>query len=167
MSWAKLLQEKSSLATALDLLGDKWTLMIISGSIASVHRFNELEKSLGINRNLLASRLKRLIDAGVIEKVVYHEKPKRYEYRITEIGLQLRPVIIGLVSWSEKHLTKEDTPISVVHKDCGGKVSVNIYCEKCEETIDILQIESILNPGAGSEATKVFQESQKPFLDSK
>jgi DNA-binding HxlR family transcriptional regulator len=142
VNWAELLQDKSSLTAALDLLGDKWTLMIISGSMANLHRFNQLEKSLGINRNLLASRLKKLVAAGLIEKTVYHEKPTRYEYRVTEIGLQLRPVIIGLALWSEHNLTTEGVPIGTVHKGCGGRVSLNIRCDKCDETVDDFHIGS-------------------------
>jgi len=165
MSWTKLLQEKSALATALDLLGDKWTLMIISGSLASVHRFNELEQSLGINRNLLSSRLTRLIDAGIIEKRVYQDKPRRYEYRLTELGLELRPVIIGLSAWSEKNITRGKTPISVIHKACGEKVAARIYCLKCEKTVSNQEVTSKLNPEAGTESTRVLEESQGPFFD--
>jgi len=165
MSWAKLLQEKSALATALDLLGDKWTLMIISGSLASVHRFNELEQSLGINRNLLSSRLARLIEAGILEKRIYQEKPRRYEYLLTDIGMELRPVIVGLSSWSEKHVTKNDTPISVIHPECGNKVVVKVHCPNCEMNLESSNVTSQLNPEAGSESTRVFKESQSPFYD--
>lgn len=165
MTWSKLLEEKSALATALDLLGDKWTLMIISGSLSSVHRFNELEKSLGINRNLLSSRLTRLIDAEVIEKIIYQEKPLRYEYRLTEMGKELRPVIVGLSSWSEKNLTKDSTPISMVHTKCACKVEARIYCPACDTTISNSDTDSQLNPEAGEESSRVFKESKTPYIE--
>lgn len=163
--WANLLKEKSALATALDLLGDKWTLMIVSGNLASVHRFNQLEESLGINRNLLSSRLNRLIEANIIEKVIYQEKPRRYEYRLTEIGKELRPVIIGLASWSERNLTREGTPISMVHKKCRNKLTTKVYCAECDEAIPYSEIERELNPDAGIESVKVFEETREPFIE--
>ena len=165
MTWSKLLNEKSALATALDLIGDKWTLMIISGSFASVHRFNELEQSLGINRNLLSSRLNRLIDAGVVEKTIYQEKPRRFEYKLTDIGEELKPVIVGLSSWSEKNLTKEATPISMVHTVCECKVTARIHCSSCDAVIPNNEIDSRLNPNAGEESHLVFKESKTPYID--
>jgi len=163
--WETLLREKSALVTALDLLGDKWTLMIVSGNLASVYRFNELEKSLGINRNLLSSRLNRLIEAGIIEKIVYQEKPRRYEYRLTEIGKELRPVIVGLASWSERNITRDDTPISMVHKKCRTKVTAQIFCPSCDTIISNAEIETEISAAAGDETTRVFKETRKPFID--
>jgi len=163
--WEDLLRDKSALATALELLGDKWTLMIVSGNLASVHRFNEIEQSLGINRNLLSSRLNRLIEANIIEKVVYQEKPKRYEYKLTDIGKELKPVIVGLASWSERNITREDTPMSMVHKKCRTKVTAQIYCSSCDTTIVSSEIDTELAAKAGEEATKVFEETRKPFID--
>ncbi len=151
MSWVKLLKEHSALANALELVGDRWTLMILSGCLTSVWRFNEFEKALGINRNLLSARLTKLVNAGLLEKRIYQQKPARYEYHITEIGRELRPVLVGLTVWSEKQLTKENTPISMVHESCGSKLRIDIVCPKCGKTVSRQEVVSRLNPDAGEE----------------
>ena len=163
MSWAKLLDDKFALATALDIVGDKWTLLILSGGLASVRRFNELEQALGINRSLLSSRLAKLVDAGVIEKRKYQEKPARYEYRVTELGMELRPVIIALARWGEKNFTKDETQLSIIHDTCGGEVDVIIECLTCERTIPVVEVTSRLNPRSGKEAQRIYQESRAEF----
>lgn len=105
MDWTNLLSENSALSTALKQVGDKWSLMIICGTLANIHKFNELEKSLGINRNLLSSRLERLVKANIIEKKIYQLKPPRYEYQLTHVGKELGPLILELATWSKKNFT--------------------------------------------------------------
>jgi len=167
MSWIKLLKEHSALANALDLVGDRWTLMILSGCLVSVWRFNEFEKALGINRNLLSARLTKLIDAGLLEKRLYQKRPARYEYHITDIGRELRPVLVGLTAWSEKHITKNNTPISMVHEKCGSKLAIQIFCPHCERIIEDGDVVSRLNPDAGDEIVKVYRESRSRVFISK
>lgn len=110
-------QKNLPLAMALNLVGDRWTLMILSSSLSDVSRFNEFEKILGINRSLLSSRLAKLVDAGLMEKRQYQEKPARYEYHITETGKDLRPVLVSLADWSEKHLTQQALSNGTLQKD--------------------------------------------------
>jgi len=167
MSFARLLKEHSALASALDLVGDKWTLMILSGCLASVCRFNELESALGINRTILSSRLDKLIGAGLIEKRIYHTKPQRYEYIITDIGKALRPVLVGLAAWAETHIINDECPVSMVHKECNTKAQIHIYCEHCDRVVPADDITSKLNPNAGSESVKVYNESREHFVHLK
>ena len=157
MGWKDLLEEKSSLATALDLVGDRWTLMLLSGCYSGVCKFNQIERFLGINRNLLSARLDKLVEAGLLEKRLYNEFPPRYEYHITDISRELRPVIVGLAAWSARHFTKEKAPFTNVHKDCGGVVDILMKCHDCTDTIDSSDIYTRLNPGAGEEAAKLFK----------
>jgi DNA-binding HxlR family transcriptional regulator len=156
MSWEQLLEEKSSLATALDLVGDRWSMMILSGCLASVCRFNQFEQHLGINRNLLSKRLNKLIAAGLIEKHLYQEKPKRYEYTITSKALELRPVIVGLAAWGEKHFTKDQAPFTMIHDDCGGELNIQIQCNKCTNHVTNKDVSSRINPGAGKASMRVY-----------
>jgi len=167
MSFARLLKEHSALASALDLVGDKWTLMILSGCLASVCRFNELESALGINRNILSARLDKLIAAGVIEKREYHTKPARFEYVITDIGRELKPVLVGLAAWAESHITKDACPISMVHQTCGSKAQIHIYCESCDQMVPLHEVTSKLNQNAGNESIKVYNESRNHFFHLK
>ena len=167
MSFARLLKENSALASALDLVGDKWTLMILSGCLSSVCRFNELESALGINRNILSARLDKLIASGMIEKREYQTKPARYEYVITDIGRELRPVLVGLAAWAENHITKDECPVSMVHQTCGTKAQIQIYCESCDQVVPVDDVSSKLNPNAGSESVKVYNESRNHFFHLK
>ncbi|MBL4870908.1 MAG: helix-turn-helix transcriptional regulator [Robiginitomaculum sp.] len=156
MSWAKIVNEKSSLANALDLVGDHWALMIITGCMTGFSRFNQIERHLGINRNLLKTKLDRLVSAGVFEKKPYKENSKHFEYLPTEMCLKLRPIIVGLASWGEQFLTKEDTPITNRHAVCGGKVEVKLYCMRCDDDdLTSMDVELTLNPDAGKMATLI------------
>ena len=157
MSWSDLLKDKSSLATAIDLVGDRWSLMMLSGCFSGVCRFNQFESFLGINRNLLSSRLDKLVENGLLERHLYNESPKRYEYQLTDISRELRPVITGLTTWAERNFTKEDAPFAIVHKDCEQKVEVVIHCKECGINVGSDDIATKINPGAGPEATRLFE----------
>ncbi len=162
MSWAQLLEEKSSLATALDLVGDKWSLMILSSCLTGPGRFNQFEQYLGINRTLLSKRLNRLIAVGLIEKLLYQQKPKRYEYKITKTALELKPIIIGLAAWATKHYTKDAAPITLIHKNCGNAVHIEIYCDGCDDCIPGSEITMRINPRAGPNARSVYENMIAP-----
>ncbi|PHR55317.1 MAG: hypothetical protein COA43_15590 [Robiginitomaculum sp.] len=135
MSWQRLIEEKSALAAALDLVGDHWTLMIITGCFNGVNRFNQLERHLGINRNLLKSRLDRLVEAGMFMRQPYGGSATRFEYIPTDMCWRLRPVIIGLAVWGEENLTKEETLMTNIHQNCGGLVKAIVQCEACGENV--------------------------------
>jgi len=162
MGWSDLLEEKSSLATALDLVGDRWTLMLLSGCYFGICKFNQIEQFLGINRNLLSTRLEKLVDAGLLEKQLYNEFPPRYEYKITDISAELRPVIVGLAAWGARHFTKGTAPFTNVHKDCGGVVDILMTCEDCHAHIESADIFTRLNPGAGVQAATLFTKMYPP-----
>ncbi|WP_415954218.1 winged helix-turn-helix transcriptional regulator [Streptomyces sp. KLOTTS4A1] len=90
-----------AIAQALDVVGDWWTLLIVRDSARGAHRFEELQRELGMSRKVLAERLKLLVDAGVLDKVPYQERPVRHEYRLTARGRALLPVLIALQDWGD------------------------------------------------------------------
>lgn len=94
------------IASALDLLGDKWTLLVIRDLLfRDKRRFNELQSSPeGIPTNILTDRLRRLEDCGVVVKVAYQSRPPRYEYHLTSMGADLYPVLIALIEWGNRHI---------------------------------------------------------------
>lgn len=160
MSWAKLLEERTALATALDLVGDHWTLMIVTGCLAGYRRFNQIERHLGINRNLLKSKLDKLVAAGVLDKKPHKENSKHFAYSPTEMCYDLRPVIVGLGVWGEKYLTKQDTPISHIHHECGGQLSAILCCKTCDSQVTPEDVALRLNEGAGELAAKIVAMSK-------
>ncbi|HHL42019.1 MAG TPA: transcriptional regulator [Hellea balneolensis] len=163
MSFSKLRKENSALVAALDLFGDKWTLLILAGCLSNMCRFNDLEKRLGINRNILSNRLDKLLTAGILEKHMYNEKPKRYEYHVTQAGLDTRPFLAALMHWSEHNLVSGKAPISLVHKECGNTIDIAIRCPSCNKNIDTDDIAPMLNPNAGKVSTQFFKDSTTPF----
>src|SRR5688500_9730788 len=90
--------QNCSVARALEVLGDRWTLLVVRDAFLGVRRFDDFQRSLGIARNVLADRLGRLVDEGVLERRRYQERPERFEYRLTPKGLDLLPVTMSLMS---------------------------------------------------------------------
>jgi DNA-binding HxlR family transcriptional regulator len=109
-------------ARALDLIGERWTLLVIRDVFRGIRRFDELQESLGIARNILTQRLAWLIEAGIIEKRAYAERPPRFEYRLTQKGRDLFPVIIAIMQWGQRWSPPEDTAVRLVDRDSGAEV---------------------------------------------
>jgi len=157
MSWSNLLEENLSIAKAADLFGDRWSLMVLAGCFSGVCRFNQFESFLGINRNLLSARLDKLVDAGILEKHLYNESPQRYEYQLTDIAYELRPIILGLTAWAERHYTKENAPFAMVHKECEQKVEIVTYCKTCDVHVHNDDVATKINACAGTEVLRIFE----------
>lgn len=127
-----------SIAGSLELIGERWTLLVIRDIWLGRRRFGEIQESLGVARNVLSSRLQRLLDEGIVEKRIYSERPERYEYFLTEKGLDLWPVMIALISWGDRHVAGETGPsVAIVHKECGGDVNDRRICERCGEQLEV------------------------------
>ena len=94
-------------ARALDLVGERWTLLIVRDACLGLRRFDQFQESLGVARNVLADRLNRLVEEGVLERVRYSERPERYEYRLTQKGRDLNIALSGLRQWGDKYLSEK------------------------------------------------------------
>src|SRR5262245_53051593 len=102
--------ESCSIASALEIVGDRWTILILRDAFRGIRRFDELRRDLDIPRAVLAERLRRLVDHGVLVKRRYQERPERFEYRLTPMGLQLSPILVALMQWGDRWLSGEDGP---------------------------------------------------------
>jgi len=121
-----------SVAGTLELVGERWTLLIVRELLMGVHRFDDLQRDLGIARNVLQARLTRLVTHGLVVRDAYQEHPRRFEYRLTEAGLELWPVIVTLMQWGDRQLAQPDgPPVTLEHRDCGGGVDGHLCCERC------------------------------------
>jgi len=126
-----------SIAKALEVVGERWTLLIVRDVMTRHRRFDELQKSLGVARNVLSARLQRLVEEDILERRPYQESPERYEYFLTEKGLDLWPPLIALLGWGDRHTEYPDgPPLLVFHKECGGSVSDRGVCERCGQTLN-------------------------------
>jgi DNA-binding HxlR family transcriptional regulator len=147
MRWNEIGSEVCSVARALSVVGDRWTLLILREAFMRTRRFRDFQEHLGAARNIVADRLQKLVDAGVMERRQYQERPPRYEYRLTDKGVDLYPVVLGLANWGDKWLDEgKGRPIENVHRPCGHVMHAVATCSECGEELDPRQVESKLGP---------------------
>jgi DNA-binding HxlR family transcriptional regulator len=128
--------EECTLAGALSVIGERWTMLILREAFFGVKRFEQMQRDLGIARNILADRLQKLVTQGIFTRVRYQERPERYEYRLTEKGLDLYPAIVALMRWGDKHLAGElGPPVTLVHRSCGQEIEPQLTCSACGERL--------------------------------
>jgi DNA-binding HxlR family transcriptional regulator len=137
-----------SIARTLEVLGERWTLLIIRDVFSRRRRFDQIQESLGIARNVLAARLAWLVDEGILERRAYQERPARYEYFLTEKGLELWPVMVTIMHWGDRHLSHGGPPVTIRHKDCDGPVGDRGICERCGELLDARDAYTEAGPGS-------------------
>ncbi|HEY2140890.1 MAG TPA: helix-turn-helix domain-containing protein [Solirubrobacteraceae bacterium] len=140
--------QNCSIAGALELVGERWTLLVLRDVFLGVRRFDALQRELGVARNVLASRLDRLVAEGLLKKIPYQERPLRNEYRLTEKGLDLWPVIVELMHWGDRHLAEQGPPIVIRHRGCGGRLGERRICERCGEPLGVRDVRAEPGPGA-------------------
>jgi DNA-binding HxlR family transcriptional regulator len=134
-----------SIARALEVVGDRWTLLVIRDVGLGLHRFDELLDSLGVASNVLTDRLNRLVDEGVLDRVPYSERPRRFEYRLTRKGRELGVALLALMQWGDRHLSDEPPRIARRRSD-RAPVSVRIVAK---DGSPVAADDTELVPGAG------------------
>src|SRR3954468_5721243 len=109
-----------SVARTLELVGERWTLLIIRDAFLGVRRFGDFAERLGVARNVLQDRLERLVESGILVKVPYQERPLRHEYRLTDLGRDTWPSIVALLKFGDTPLAGcPAPPMLLLHRDCG------------------------------------------------
>ncbi|HUB99775.1 MAG TPA: helix-turn-helix domain-containing protein [Solirubrobacterales bacterium] len=137
-----------SVAKSLEVIGERWSLLIVRDVMNGNRRFGEIQGSLGVARNVLSARLQHLVEEGILERRAYHENPPRYEYFLTDKGLDLWPALIALLSWGDKYSAgPEGPPRLIVHKECGGVVSERGICESCGKLLHARDARQVAGPG--------------------
>ncbi len=141
-----------SIARSLEIVGERWSLLILRSVMMGFVRFDDLQAELGITRSVLTARLARLVEEGVLERVPYQSRPRRYEYRATEKGLELWPVLQHLVRWGDTYYPEPaGVPNVMEHAGCGGHPDDHLLCDRCGEPLAAGKI--VVIPGPGSAAT--------------
>jgi DNA-binding HxlR family transcriptional regulator len=112
------------------IVGDPWTLVLLRDLFNGIHRFDDLAHHLGIARNVLTRRLATLTDAGLVTREPYREpgRRERHEYRLTDSGRDLLPVLLALVAWGDRHAAPEGSPMVLEHRGCGEPVHQELRC---------------------------------------
>ena len=147
-----------SIEATLRTVGDRWTLLILRDIFRGIKRFENIQKDLGIARNLLSKRLQHLVDNKVVERFLYQEKPNRYEYRLTSKGRALSPSLIALMQWGDEWCSLEEPPVMLIHENCGAPLTHSVQCENCNRDV---------KPGEIRSLTKNFSKSNLEVSNAK
>jgi DNA-binding HxlR family transcriptional regulator len=140
-----------SIARSLEVLGERWTLLVLREAFRRVRRFEDFQRNLGIARNVLTDRLTRLVDEGILSREAYQDRPVRFEYRLTDKGRELWPVMMTLMQWGDRYYAgDEGPPVIVRHRDCGGEVTDHLKCSKCGAELGPRDV--VPEPGPGAHA---------------
>lgn len=154
----RILKERNcSVARTLGIVGDAWTFLVLREPFFRVNRFNDLQSSLMISRNTMASRCKNLVAYGLLERRKYQDDPELFEYRLTEKGLDFYPCILTLMAWGDRWLAgKSGPPLVLSHKNCEDRLTPIVVCSECGRKIHPSDVSYQDGPGAGySERTEV------------
>lgn len=150
MKWSEVDNQQCSIARTLGTLGDGWALLILRDAFYGARKFKDFEAGTGAPPNVVSSRLKRLVDAGVLRRVEYQQHPVRHEYRLTEQGRDLYPVLASLQKWGDQYLSGDaGPPVTLTHNDCGHDADPTLVCGYCHEAIDVRAVTG----ASASEAT--------------
>lgn len=160
MRWGEIGEMTCSVARTLSVVGDRWTLLILRDAFLRMRRFEEFQRDLGLTRHRLADRLRKLVDDGILERVRYQERPPRFEYRLTEKGRDLYPVIVSLVGWGDRWMAgKAGPPIELVHRNCQHHVVPVLTCPACGDAVTARDMQA--QPGPALRALARQSQSVK------
>jgi DNA-binding HxlR family transcriptional regulator len=136
-----------SVAQCLEVVGEWWTMLIVRDAFLGVTRFDQFQERLGISRNILNQRLGRLVDAGVLRRVPYSEHPPRHEYRLTDKGRDLWPVLTAMRQWGDRHAAPDGPPLRIVHRACGEVTDAVLTCSHCGQPLGPRDVLAVPGPG--------------------
>jgi len=134
--------EHATITAVADLVGDKWSMLVVRDVFRGVRRFDDLCADLGVARAVLAGRLRRLVEAGILIKVPYQDRPVRHEYRLTPMGLELSPMLVALLRWGDRWLGDGEATAVLVHAPCGTELHQAFWCPACRCTFGPAAIRS-------------------------
>jgi DNA-binding HxlR family transcriptional regulator len=124
-----------SIGRAMEILGERWTLLILRECFYGVRRYSVMQRNLGIARNILSARLQLLVRSGVLERSRYQDEPARFEYRLTGMGLDLYPAVVSIMRWGDRHLRDDGAPVVLRHS-CGHPADPMLVCTHCRAELD-------------------------------
>lgn len=146
-------QMPCSIARSLAVAGEAWTPLVIRDVYVGINRFDDLQRDLGISRKVLAERLRHLVEAGMLERRQYSERPPRHEYVLTEMGTDFVNVLMAMVSWGDRWTAGDaGPPVLYRHRACGEIAHVEPHCSVCGEVMHSGDVEVELGPGSPAAA---------------
>ena len=144
----EIAEQTCSIARTAAVIGDAWSLLILREAFFGRRRFGDFVEHTGAQPSVVSTHLKRLVDAGILDRREYQQNPVRHEYRLTQMGKDLQPVMLALMKWGDTHLAgAAGAPIVNTHTDCGHDADPTMVCGHCSEPITTRNIRSRLGPG--------------------
>ena len=134
-------RENCAVGNTLGVVGERWTLLVLREAFLGVRRFEQLQRNTGIARNILSDRLNTLVAHGILRRELYQERPRRYEYRLTEAGLDLYPILLSMMDWGSRHLGGR--AMTLTHKSCGATVMPHLACPECGERVQARDMRAV------------------------
>jgi DNA-binding HxlR family transcriptional regulator len=148
MQRASFADMNCSVARALEIVGEWWTLLIVRDAFFGISRFEDFQERLGIARNILAKRLDTLVTEGVMERRCYDEARGRYDYVLTRKGRDLWPVLVTLRQWGDKWAIDDaKAPVRLLHTTCGSRTTAHLVCDHCGKRLEGRDVRSVAGPG--------------------
>ena len=141
-----------SVARTWSVLGERWTMMVLKECFIRTRRFEDFQAHLGIARNVLTDRLSTLVDEGILERRQYQERPPRYEYRLTEKGLELYPLLVAIMKWGDRWKSDNRPPVRLIHKTCDHDADPKMVCGHCGEELHAREVRAEPGPGLAAAA---------------
>ncbi|MEE2061347.1 winged helix-turn-helix transcriptional regulator [Rhodococcus artemisiae] len=132
MQWLDYSTDNCSVQRTMNIIGEKWTMIVLREVFNGVRRFEQMRRHTGISEPVLSARLRTLVDAGVLDTVPYQESGHRtrHEYRLTDKGRDLYPILIALLQWGDRYCADPEGPaLTVRHHDCGEPIAAVVQCE--------------------------------------
>jgi len=137
--------QNCSVAAALEIVGERWTLLIIRDAFVGLTRFEEFRESLGLARNVLTDRLDKLVEHGIFDRVRYGDRTDRFDYRLTQKGLDLHVALVGLRQWGDKYLF--DKPPTLLRRASDKKRLIAALVPVGTRTVPVQEAEGVAGPG--------------------
>jgi DNA-binding HxlR family transcriptional regulator len=146
MRWSDVGDARCSVARALSVVGDRWTMLLVREALLGTRRFEDFQANTGASRALVAERLRGLVDEGVLDRVPYQQRPERFEYRLTDKGRDLYPVVAALMAWGDRWVpSPEGPPVRLVHRACGHEVHPELACPDCGAPAGVRDVVAVVD----------------------
>jgi DNA-binding HxlR family transcriptional regulator len=148
MPYRPFTDQNCSIARALGVIGERWTLLVMREVLLGRRRFVDLQRNTGIAKNILSDRLQTLVEQGVLERRQYSDAPEAYEYWPTPKGIDVWPVLVALLQWGDTYAAPDGAPRIYVHSACGHDADPQLHCSHCGERITPRELKVRPGPAA-------------------
>jgi DNA-binding HxlR family transcriptional regulator len=145
--------QNCSIARALAVVGERWTLLVMRDVLLGRRRFQDIQRNTGVAPNILSDRLQTLVEHGLLRRERYGEHPEAFEYHATRKGVDLQPVLVTLMQWGDRHVAPGGPPRVAVHTACGHDAQPRLRCSHCGDVLEPTQ--TAVRPGPGAEGAQL------------